>query len=155
MHQSCHPIFSTLVQVSHFIIPYLTSCAISTQNNIYCKHLLTVPDYLTYMRDKLLQHPYNAHSCEHQLLCDYSSAEKTPSQSSPRYPEIFDQSLVQIQLERWLCLLKEKYCNRITFCQINSTLYENIRRSTVVKSLIRFISNPVSYSFYTHNIKCS
>jgi len=68
-----------------------------------------------------LQHPHDAHSCEHQLLCDCSSAEKTLFQCIPHYPEILDQFLVQTQPERWLCSLKKAkiaitsfYCTRAT-----------------------------------------
>ena len=62
---------------------------------------------LTYMGGTQLQHLHNGYSCEHQFLCDCSSAEKTPSQSIPRYPEILDQSLVQTQPERLVCLLEK------------------------------------------------
>jgi len=65
-----------------------------------------------------VQHLYNAHSCEHQFLCGCISAEKILFQCISHHPEILDHSLVQMEPERWQCLLEKAkimfYCTRTT-----------------------------------------
>ena len=86
-------------------------------NFIMCSYMMN-SFTLTYMEGTQLQHPHDAHSCEHQFLCGCISAEKTLFQCISHHPEILDHSLVQIEPERRQRLLKKAkimfYCTRTT-----------------------------------------
>ena len=110
-HHGC----SRQAVVTIVTVPYVgTSCNYASYNN---------KKHITYMGNTQLQHLQNVHSCEYQFRCDCSSEEKTLFLCTPRYPEILNQTLVQTQPERRLCLLKKNNRNSISMYQNNPNLY--------------------------------